>query len=68
MDGDVTDVVEDAVSGVEGVHYVMSRSLEGTSLVTVYFQLTRNIDAAMQDVQNAVSAARAGCRSTSIRR
>src|SRR5204862_536643 len=58
MDGDVTDVVEDAVSGVEGVNYVMSRSLEGTSIVTVFFQLSRNIDAAMQDVQNAVSAAR----------
>ena len=58
MDGDVTDVVEDAVAGVEGVDYIMSQSLEGTSIVTVYFQLARNIDVAMQDVQNAVSAAR----------
>lgn len=58
MDGDVTDVVEDAVAGVEGVHYLMSRSLEGTSIVTVYFHLNRNIDAAMQDVQNAVASAR----------
>src|SRR5262245_8183939 len=58
MDGDVTDVVEDAVAGVEGVNYLMSRSLEGTSIVTVYFYLNRNIDAAMQDVQNAVAAAR----------
>jgi multidrug efflux pump subunit AcrB len=58
MDGDVTDVVEDAVAGVEGVNYLMSRSLEGTSIVTVYFHLSRNIDAAMQDVQNAVAAAR----------
>src|SRR5438093_10399065 len=58
MDGDVTDVVEDAVAGVEGVNYIMSQSLEGTSIVTVYFQLSRNIDVAMQDVQNAVSAAR----------
>src|SRR5687767_6320586 len=58
MDGDVTDVVEDAVAGVEGVDYIMSQSLEGTSIVTVYFQLSRNIDVAMQDVQNAVSAAR----------
>src|SRR5436190_22525177 len=58
MDGDVTDVVEDAVAGVEGVDYLMSRSLEGTSLVTVYFHLSRNIDVAMQDVQNAVAAAR----------
>src|SRR5436305_5169548 len=58
MDGDVTDIVEDAVSGVEGVDYIMSQSLEGTSITTVFFKLKRNIDVAMQDVQNAVSAAR----------
>src|SRR3954453_17428238 len=58
MDGDVTDVVEDAVAGVEGVDYIMSQSLEGTSIVTVYFQLSRNIDVAMQEVQTAVPAAR----------
>jgi HAE1 family hydrophobic/amphiphilic exporter-1 len=58
MDGDVTDVVEDAVAGVEGVDYISSQSLEGTGIVTVYFRLDRNIDVAMQDVQNAVAAAR----------
>jgi len=58
MDGDVTNFVEEAVAGVEGVDYVMSKSLEGTSLVTVFFRLDRNIDVAMQDVSNAVSAAR----------
>jgi multidrug efflux pump subunit AcrB len=58
MDGDVTSFVEEAVAGVEGVDYVMSKSLEGTSLVTVFFRLDRNIDVAMQDVQNAVAAAR----------
>jgi HAE1 family hydrophobic/amphiphilic exporter-1 len=58
MDGDVTDVVEDAVAGVEGVDYIMSQSLEGVGITTVFFKLNRNIDVAMQDVQNAVSAAR----------
>src|SRR5205809_7932354 len=58
MDGDVTDVVEDAVAGVEGVAYIKSQSLEGTSIVTIYYQLSRNIDVAMKHVQNAVSAAR----------
>ncbi len=58
MDGDVTDVVEDAVASVEGIDYIMSRSLESTSIVTVFFHLDRNIDAAMQDVQNTVAAAR----------
>src|SRR5437870_6658536 len=57
MDFDVTDVVEDAVSGVEGIDYIQSQSLEGVSVTTVFFRLSRNIDVAMQDVQNAVSAA-----------
>jgi multidrug efflux pump subunit AcrB len=57
MDFDVTDVVEDAVSGVEGIDYIQSQSLEGVSVTTVFFRLSRDIDVAMQDVQNAVSAA-----------
>src|SRR5206468_7887215 len=57
MDFDVTDVVEDAVSGVEGIDYIQSQSLEGVAVTTVFFRLARDIDAAMQDVQNAVSAA-----------
>jgi multidrug efflux pump subunit AcrB len=57
MDSDVTDIVEDAVSGVEGIDYMTSSSNMGTSVVTVYFHLHRDIDAAMQDVQNAVAGA-----------
>jgi HAE1 family hydrophobic/amphiphilic exporter-1 len=59
MDGDVTDIIEDAVSNVEGIDYIQSQSLEGVSVVTVTFHLDRDIDAAMQDVQNAVAAAAA---------
>jgi HAE1 family hydrophobic/amphiphilic exporter-1 len=57
MDFDVTDIVEDAVAGVEGVDYVQSQSLEGVSVVTIFFRLSRDVDVAMQDVQNAVGAA-----------
>src|SRR5881275_2760273 len=57
VDGEVTDIVEDAVSGVEGIDYIQSQSLEGVAVTTVFFRLNRNIDVAMQDVQNAVSAA-----------
>ncbi len=56
MDSDVTDIIEDAISGVEGIDYVSSQSSQGISVVTVFFHLHRNINAAMQDVQNAVSA------------
>ncbi len=58
MDGDVTDVVEDAVAGVEGVDYIASQSYQGISQVNVFFRLERDVNIAMQDVQNAVSAAR----------
>lgn len=57
MDYDVTDIVEDAVSGVEGIDYIQSQSLQGSAVTTVFFRLDRNIDAAMQDVQNAVASA-----------
>src|SRR5262245_22665036 len=59
MDFDVTDVIEDAISGIEGIDYVQSSSLEGMSVVTVFFHLHRDVDVAMQDVQNAVAAAAA---------
>src|SRR5262249_26688422 len=57
MDFDVTDIIEDAVSSVEGIDYIQSQSLEGVSVVTIFFHLHRDVDVAMQDVQNAVSAA-----------
>lgn len=57
MDLDVTDIIEDAVSGVEAVDYVQSASSEGVSMVTVNFRLGRDVDVALKDVQNAVQAA-----------
>src|SRR5436190_3921842 len=56
MDSDVTDIVEDAVSVVEGIDYISSQSLQGVSVVTVFFHMHRDINGAMQDVQNAVAA------------
>src|SRR6476660_635401 len=57
MDFDVTDVIEDAISSVEGIDYVQSTSSPGAAVTTVFFRLSRDVDAAMQDVLNAVSAA-----------
>jgi HAE1 family hydrophobic/amphiphilic exporter-1 len=57
MDFDVTDIIEDAVAGVEGIDYIQSQSIEGVSVVTIFFRLSRDVDVAMQDVQNAVGAA-----------
>src|SRR3954465_3114247 len=39
MDFDVTDVIEDAISSVEGIDYVQSTSSPGAAVTTVFFRL-----------------------------
>ncbi len=55
-ESEVTAVIEDAVATVAGIDELRSISSDGQSNVMVTFQLSRNIDAAMQDVRDAVSA------------
>ncbi len=57
MESDVVDFVEDAVSSIEGVKHITSTSRQGSANVTVEFELSRNIDAALQDVQTRVAQA-----------
>src|SRR3989304_3055337 len=58
MDIDVTDKLEGAVNTINGVKSIVSRSTEGVSVVTVEFVLERDIDLAVQDVREKVSAVR----------
>ena len=57
METEVTDVVEDAVMSVEGIKEVTSSSRQGVSSITVEFNMNRNIDAALQDVQTKIAQA-----------
>jgi HAE1 family hydrophobic/amphiphilic exporter-1 len=54
IESDVTDIVEGALVGVEGVRNIYSSSRFGSASVTLEFDLKRNIDAAIQDVQAAL--------------
>jgi hydrophobic/amphiphilic exporter-1 (mainly G- bacteria), HAE1 family len=52
----VTTPLEQAINGVEGMKYISSSSgSDGSSNVTVTFDLERNIDLAAVDVQNRVN-------------
>jgi multidrug efflux pump len=51
METDVADVVEDSVMSVEGIKDISSTSMLGETDITIEFDLSRNIDAAVQDVQ-----------------
>jgi HAE1 family hydrophobic/amphiphilic exporter-1 len=54
----VTNPLEEAINGVEGLRYMTSISgNDGSSSITVTFDLGRDIDAAQSDVQNAVLTA-----------
>ena len=51
----ITKRVEDAVATVEGIDTIRSTSVESLSVVTVTFNLNRQIDVAAQDVRDAVA-------------
>ena len=51
----VTQVLEDALSGIEGVETIQSSSVNGRSSVTIEFTLSRDIEGAANDVRGAVS-------------
>src|SRR3990170_3335934 len=58
MDIDVTDKIEAAVNTINGVKTITSSSTEGRSQVVVEFILERDIDLAVQDVREKISAIR----------
>ncbi|MEW6994469.1 efflux RND transporter permease subunit [Colwelliaceae bacterium MEBiC 14330] len=53
----ITKLLEDRISGVEGIKTINSNSRVGRSSITIEFNLDRNIDAATNDVRDRVSRA-----------
>ncbi|MBD9367171.1 efflux RND transporter permease subunit [Xanthomonas sp. XNM01] len=51
----ITQILEDALAGIEGIRTIESRSRNGRSDVTIEFNLTRDIEAAANDVRDAIS-------------
>lgn len=55
MESEVVDIIEDAVMSVEGIDEITSTSNHGRATVTIDFELNRDIDAALQDVQAKIA-------------
>ena len=51
----ITQLVEDAIAGIEGIRTISSASRDGSSQVTVEFDVQRDIDAAANDVRDRVA-------------
>jgi len=59
LEAQVTQTIEDGVSGVEGVRHIASSITDGISVTTVAFRLETNTDRALNDVKDAVTRIRA---------
>jgi multidrug efflux pump len=57
METDIVDTIEDVVTAVEGVKQISSTSRQGQANITIEFDLNRDIDAALQDVQTKIAQA-----------
>ncbi|MEI2456419.1 efflux RND transporter permease subunit [Lysobacter firmicutimachus] len=51
----ITQVLEDALAGIEGIESIESRSVNGRASISIEFTLQREIEAAANDVRDAVS-------------
>lgn len=57
MESDVVDVVEEAVTSVQGIREISSSVMQGQASVTLEMELNRDIDVAVQEVQTKLSQA-----------
>ncbi|MFC3814840.1 efflux RND transporter permease subunit [Lysobacter sp. GCM10012299] len=51
----ITQILEDALAGIEGIETIESRSINGRASISIEFNLSREIEAAANDVRDAVS-------------
>jgi len=57
METDVVDVVEDSLMSIQGVRDISSSIKQGQASITVEFNLGRDIDVAVQEVQTKIQQA-----------
>lgn len=58
MEGFVTTPLEKSLAGVEGLDFMDASNTQGRSVITLHFRLGYDINKAITDVSNAVSAVR----------
>jgi multidrug efflux pump len=55
IESQITQLIEDRISGIEGIRSIASSSRDGSSQITIEFALSRDIDAAANDVRDRVA-------------
>jgi hydrophobe/amphiphile efflux-1 (HAE1) family protein len=57
METEVTDVLEDALMSVQGIREIASTSRQGSSSLNLEFDINKDIDVALQEVQSKIAEA-----------
>ena len=57
METDVVDVVEDTLTSIQGIRDISSTTRQGQAQITIEFDLERDIDVALQEVQTKLAQA-----------
>jgi len=57
METDVVDIVEDAITSIQGVKEISSSTRQGQATISIEFELGRDIDVALQEVQTKIAQA-----------
>ncbi|MGZ9097530.1 MAG: efflux RND transporter permease subunit [Micavibrio sp.] len=58
VESQITQPLEDALSGIEGIEYITSSSREERSQITITFNIDRDVDIAASDVRDRVGRSR----------
>src|SRR6266480_6585435 len=58
VETEVTERLEEVINNIEGIKTLRSESREGVSIITIEFDLSREIDIAAQDVRDRVARVR----------
>ncbi|MBN2767649.1 MAG: efflux RND transporter permease subunit [Campylobacterales bacterium] len=57
VESKVTDVIEESVSGIDGIDKLFSSSYNGLSVVTIQFELSKDLNEATNDVRDKIGSA-----------
>ncbi len=58
IEAEIVDRLEDALIAIEGIRDLSSTIRQGQASISIEFELSRNVDAALQEVQSAISRVR----------
>jgi hydrophobe/amphiphile efflux-1 (HAE1) family protein len=58
VESEILDLVEERLLAVEGIKEMRSKAEQGQATVTLEFDISRNVDVALQEVQSALSQVR----------